>query len=604
MHSSFLKKALIALPIFVSGIAMPAYSASIKLTFSDVFNGNVKLPLSDTRVFVFNLNGQRLLETAYSDAAGNITLPTINIATQNVFLVPVPKSDAVNFNPDPGCLSGIINQIARSTANIYPAAKQVLSTNLKTGTTTLNVDEGRAVFALQALNKSHALARDYLGITLPKVTVLWKPCALLSCGGADACFVSGNLGEFGDYSSVVPNNIKIFANNFSSKGWLDYVTGHEYGHYLHYKMQNGHWPFTTGPAPHYRESVSNGGFAWKEGFAEFFGNYVAQSISGVYDPQGFEFFPQWTPGSRSTSNEGHVAAFLWDLFNADYDYANSGNGDELYNQPHWGAFRQVMQSHATSINNVTDFYNKYQQTFGFSHIVESIWNANMSTGWGRSVVNQNFDCIVGSDCAAGNLSTHGFWNILNTVREQAGSNGSVLNMRMVTGRTGSGYTGTASMPWLWDLGYTRNAPGGLNAQYEMTFMSNLDWTRSTFSLMQGVNDFWPAIVFSINPGNSAANPKTIGILVRNYDGSIVSSTYVPVDPNRFVSKTIIARMALGPTWGTGNMQFQVLDKATNAVIATANLANKNMGMFSGMRFDHELPPYPISWDNIVVSQAN
>ncbi|HLP39912.1 MAG TPA: hypothetical protein VK465_00265 [Fibrobacteria bacterium] len=241
-------------------------------------------------------------------------------------------------------MSGVINQVIGNNTHFYPGAKQLLVSQLKAGTS-LNVDDGRAVFALQTLNHAYQRSKDLLGFTPPKVTVLWNPCAILSCGGVDACFVSANLGEFGDYSSIVPNQIRIFTSGFQNRGWLTYAVGHEYGHYMHLKLQKDYWPSTSGPSPHYTVSVSNPGFAWKEGFAEFFGNWVAQEILGVSDPQGQEFFPQMNPDCRGISNEGHIAAFLWDLFSAE----NGWDGDDLYYPPHWGAFRQVMQENATFI---------------------------------------------------------------------------------------------------------------------------------------------------------------------------------------------------------------------------------------------------------------
>ncbi|HLP41527.1 MAG TPA: hypothetical protein VK465_08475, partial [Fibrobacteria bacterium] len=58
-------------------------------------------------------------------------------------------------------------------------------------------------------------------------------------------------GVFGDYSSIVPNHIQIFTSGFKNRDWLTYVVGHEYEHYLHLKPQKGHWPYTSGPSPHY-----------------------------------------------------------------------------------------------------------------------------------------------------------------------------------------------------------------------------------------------------------------------------------------------------------------------------------------------------------------
>lgn len=78
-------------------------------------------------------------------------------------------------------------------------------------------------------------------------------------------------------------------------------------------------------------------------------------------------------------------------------------------------------------------------------------------------------------------------------------------------RPGSARAGNANIPWLYKLGFTRNTPTGLYAEFDLTFTSDLNGTRSTFSLMQGVNDFWPAVTFSINPSSTSGDPQTFGI---------------------------------------------------------------------------------------------
>ncbi|HLP41526.1 MAG TPA: hypothetical protein VK465_08470 [Fibrobacteria bacterium] len=92
-------------------LSSPSDAATVRLTFSDTFNGGTRLPLADTKIIVVDMLGRQVLSTSFSDAAGYITPPTIRLAEQQVVIIPVPNSDAVDFNPDRGCLSGLINRV-------------------------------------------------------------------------------------------------------------------------------------------------------------------------------------------------------------------------------------------------------------------------------------------------------------------------------------------------------------------------------------------------------------------------------------------------------------------------------------------------------------
>ena len=110
-------------------------------------------------------------------------------------------------------------------------------------------------------------------------------------------------------------------NEWVNSIWEKSVAFHEYAHCVHYQARGGSFPSGSGPSEHYLDSVSSGGFALTEGWAEFIQCAVENnpSIPGsgnleytVYadNPFGHGGPLEWD----GSIVEGAVAQIFWDFF--------------------------------------------------------------------------------------------------------------------------------------------------------------------------------------------------------------------------------------------------------------------------------------------------
>jgi len=103
--------------------------------------------------------------------------------------------------------------------------------------------------------------------------------------------------------------------------WRRDISLHEYGHCVHYELRGGNFPDGDGPDPHYIDSESSPGFAFTEGWAQFFERAVngdpmrpdGSSLESTIFADGP--FGRGDEGDMDGAIvEGAVANVLWDLF--------------------------------------------------------------------------------------------------------------------------------------------------------------------------------------------------------------------------------------------------------------------------------------------------
>ncbi len=122
--------------------------------------------------------------------------------------------------------------------------------------------------------------------------------------------------------------------------WTDYTVYHEYAHCEMYTIYGNSMPSGWGPQPHFVECESSGGFAFKEGFAEFMGCAVPNNrlnVAGNKCLVGDIESNTWQDCIDSEDwdwdgdiIEGCVASIFWDIFDAANDDSLSMDFDEIW----------------------------------------------------------------------------------------------------------------------------------------------------------------------------------------------------------------------------------------------------------------------------------
>ncbi len=103
--------------------------------------------------------------------------------------------------------------------------------------------------------------------------------------------------------------------------WRRDIALHEYAHCVHYELRGGSFPEGIGPDPHYIDSQSSPGFAFTEGWAQFFERAVdddpQRSDGTSLESTVFADSPFGHGDSGDMDGaivEGAVANVLWDLY--------------------------------------------------------------------------------------------------------------------------------------------------------------------------------------------------------------------------------------------------------------------------------------------------
>ncbi|HQN75115.1 MAG TPA: hypothetical protein PLQ92_00025 [Methanomassiliicoccales archaeon] len=147
----------------------------------------------------------------------------------------------------------------------------------------------------------------------------------------------------GDWPHSHGNDIHLPADEYYENAvWRRDIVLHEYAHCAHFELRGGSFPDGNGPDPHYIDSESSPGFAFTEGWAQFF----ERAVDG--DPMRSDgtslestVFADGTSGHGDRGDmdglivEGAVANVLWDLYDgtdASDRPAGSVRGDFVDNE--------------------------------------------------------------------------------------------------------------------------------------------------------------------------------------------------------------------------------------------------------------------------------
>ncbi|UCF58925.1 MAG: hypothetical protein JSV15_00410 [Candidatus Bathyarchaeota archaeon] len=146
------------------------------------------------------------------------------------------------------------------------------------------------------------------------------------------------LWPHGDWPSHLEGTIKLPHKITPHDPWNHVTVYHEYGHAVMYALY-GHMPSGSGPDPHFIMSESSGGFAMKEGWAEFMQAAVDNDPNNLADAgqnvETNDWYNHVDSGDMDGAIvEGSVASILWDIFDpidwaGDNDYLGMGF-DEIF----------------------------------------------------------------------------------------------------------------------------------------------------------------------------------------------------------------------------------------------------------------------------------
>lgn len=109
--------------------------------------------------------------------------------------------------------------------------------------------------------------------------------------------------------------------NVAGTIWRSDISLHEYAHCIHFELRGGNFPLGDGPDPHYIDSESSPGFAFSEGWAQFFERAVEndpeRSDGSSLESTLFADGP-FGNGDEGDMNgaevEGAVANLFWDIY--------------------------------------------------------------------------------------------------------------------------------------------------------------------------------------------------------------------------------------------------------------------------------------------------
>jgi len=184
-------------------------------------------------------------------------------------------------------------------------------------------DQARGAWAVYSnLRDGGAWLNERTGWERSQVTVVWPE---------------------GDWPHSHGNEIHLPPDElFDAAAWRRDVALHEYAHCVHYELRGGSFPEGDGPDPHYIDSESSPGFAFTEGWAQFFERAVdgdparpdGTSLESTLYADG-----PFGHGDEGDADgvivEGAVAAVFWDLYDgedASDRPAGSPRGDHVDDQ--------------------------------------------------------------------------------------------------------------------------------------------------------------------------------------------------------------------------------------------------------------------------------
>lgn len=360
-------------PLVAAGT--PVY-ASFRVGYNCPFDGRWR-PVAGLRVAVFTLDGRSVCTTdGSSDDQGYIreNKPLTNqqghlLADGQKYLVgAIAQNEAVtiHYNSETvsQCLTGLL--LNHGDAAVYPV-REVLGLAFMGGTCGILVN-GFAAISLEAFAQVRTMTTQLMHHTPAHLDVYWNLCEswydLVDDSKTAYIMTINESNSFMELlAEIMERKIVLFSEGYSYRQQILSTIGHEYGHYVHYELnasKSPDEPYDCKPKSHTFETVNCDEFAFKEGWAEFYaGVFLDYSLPGGdfyrdYYVDRLEAYPHQHPQIRSTANEGHVAAYLWDL----YDNSPDG-GCENVVKPLIHFAEAIERSHP---NTVQEFASSFWQT--------------------------------------------------------------------------------------------------------------------------------------------------------------------------------------------------------------------------------------------------
>jgi hypothetical protein len=327
--------------------AVQLSSASITLKYTDPWDGIVK-PLAGAVVKVFDAAGREKWTSPPTDASGSVSVsgvvPTKIDYSAQIYITVSAKNEAVRIIQHQSCFQEALNYVPfllNYDASIYPVAIKTDGRSLDGRS--INVGDGYLPTVLGAGKMARQMAVSKFAISPAVLDVHWDPCLYSGTGWAHF------LGKGGDFieefqSFFAGTNMTLRPVYMKSEMGTRATVAHEYGHYIHFLMNQSQT--LPGGGSHSMYSRGDKGLAFSEGWAEFFGEYTVKKNGfpwPSYHPE-VELFPQTNNDIRGPDQEGHVAAFFWDLLDVDIPNAN----DETVSSD-WLKVKAVFGDHSSGI---------------------------------------------------------------------------------------------------------------------------------------------------------------------------------------------------------------------------------------------------------------
>ncbi len=334
---------------------------AITLQYTDPWDNTVH-PLEGAVVKVFLTTGVLKWTSSPSDASGSVSIdgvvPQIIGYSQVVYTTVSASNGSVRIIPGRSCFTEVIAYLLGVDPSLFPVVRQSTGTGLSS---TINVADGYIPVLLDMGNKAQAVSTSKFSYTPPRLDIYYDPCLYSGDGWIHFTGLGGTI--WSEIGSVFAGTNATFRKQYLfDKDWTRRALAHEYGHYVHYKL-NGSQTLPGG-GDHTIYSKGNASLAFFEGWAEFYSEYVMAKNALSSGLSYTENFPQANPLIRGSDQESHVAAFFWDLFDNDVPSGQDENvtGDVTRAKAMFG-------NHYSNIQQYHDYWMSfYPSDIGFDDI--------------------------------------------------------------------------------------------------------------------------------------------------------------------------------------------------------------------------------------------
>ncbi len=287
---------------------------NISVTFSyDLLDAQENAPCAGAYVQL-RLNGMSSFNTirsGHTDEGGKVTFSGLTAGT---YMVRIETDDDRWVRVADG---------SKSISPTFYWNTQQFTASTQTDVEYRITDQTRGAWAVYSdIRDGGSWLNDHTGWERSQVTVVWPE---------------------GDWPHSHGDEIHMPSDEFLQDAiWRRDIALHEYAHCVHFELRGGSFPDGDGPDPHYIDSESSPGFAFTEGWAQFFERAVdgdpLRSDGTSLESTVFADSPYGHGDDGDMDGvivEGAVANVLWDLYDGiDFSDRPSGSarGDFVDNE--------------------------------------------------------------------------------------------------------------------------------------------------------------------------------------------------------------------------------------------------------------------------------